>query len=143
MGKLCPKGKAAAKRKFDVYPSAYANMYASAVCSGKIKPGGKKKTKKKKKKKKIYRAATGGGLRKWVSEKWVDIGAPKNDGKFQPCGRKNAKTSKRKYPKCVPLAKAKRMTAGQRTSAVKRKRAKAQGVGGKPTFVKTFKKKTA
>ena len=138
MGKLCPKGKAAAKRKFDVYPSAYANMYASAVCSGKIKPGGKKKTKKKKKKKKIYRAATGGGLRKWVSEKWVDIGAPKKDGKFQPCGRKNAKTSKRKYPKCVPLAKAKRMTAGQRTSAVKRKRAKAQGVGGKPTFVKTF-----
>ena len=143
MGKLCPKGKAAAKRKFDVYPSAYANMYASAVCSGKIKPGGKKKTKKKKKKKKIYRAATGGGLRKWVSEKWVDIGAPKKDGKFQPCGRKNAKTSKLKYPKCVPLAKAKRMTAGQRTSAVKRKRAKAQGVGGKPTFVKTFKKKTA
>ena len=41
--KLCPKGKAAAKRKFDVYPSAYANMYASAVCSGKVKPGGKKK----------------------------------------------------------------------------------------------------
>ena len=143
MGKLCPKGKAAAKRKFDVYPSAYANMYASAVCSGKIKPGGKKKTKKKKKKKKIYRAATGGGLRKWVSEKWVDIGAPKKDGKFQPCGRKNAKTSKRKYTKCVPLAKARKMTAGQKVSAVKRKRAKAQGVGGKPTFVKTFKKKTA
>ncbi len=142
MGKLCPKGKAAAKRKFDVYPSAYANMYASAVCSGKIKPGGKKKVKKKKKKK-IYRAATGGGLRKWVSEKWVDIGAPKKDGKFQPCGRKNAKKSKRKYPKCVPLAKAKRMTASQKTSAVKRKRAKAQGVGGKPTFVKTFKKKIA
>ena len=142
MGKLCPKGKAAAKRKFDVYPSAYANMYASAVCSGKIKPGGKKKVKKKKKKK-IYRAATGGGLRKWVSEKWVDIGAPKKDGKFQPCCRKNAKKSKRKYPKCVPLAKAKRMTASQKTSAVKRKRAKAQGVGGKPTFVKTFKKKTA
>ena len=43
MGKLCPKGKAAAKRKFDVYPSAYANMYASAVCSGKVTPGGKKK----------------------------------------------------------------------------------------------------
>ena len=40
MGKLCPKGKAAAKRKFKVYPSAYANMYASAVCSGKVTPGG-------------------------------------------------------------------------------------------------------
>ncbi len=43
MAKLCPKGKAAAKRKFAVYPSAYANMYAGAVCSGKIKPGGTKK----------------------------------------------------------------------------------------------------
>ena len=29
MAKLCPKGKAAAKRKFKVYPSAYANMWAS------------------------------------------------------------------------------------------------------------------
>ena len=47
MGKLCPRGKAAAKRKFKVYPSAYANMYASAVCSGKVTPGGKKKPKKK------------------------------------------------------------------------------------------------
>jgi hypothetical protein len=37
MAKLCPKGKAAAKRKFDVYPSAYANMYASKVCKGKVK----------------------------------------------------------------------------------------------------------
>jgi hypothetical protein len=43
MAKLCAKGKAAAKRKFKVYPSAYANMYASGVCSGKIKPGGRKK----------------------------------------------------------------------------------------------------
>ena len=53
MAKLCPKGKAAAKRKFKVYPSAYANMYASAVCSGKVTPGGKKKNRKK---------AMGGGM---------------------------------------------------------------------------------
>ena len=46
MAKLCPRGKAAAKRKFKVYPSAYANMYASGVCSCKITPGGKKKRKK-------------------------------------------------------------------------------------------------
>jgi hypothetical protein len=32
-----------------------------------------------------------GGLRKWVSEKWVDIGAPKKDGKYQPCGRSKGK----------------------------------------------------
>ena len=53
MAKLCPKGKAAAKRKFKVYPSAYANMYASGVCSGKITPGGKKGSRKK---------AMGGGV---------------------------------------------------------------------------------
>jgi hypothetical protein len=47
MAKLCPRGKAAAKRKFDVYPSAYANMYASAVCSGKVTPGGKREKKAK------------------------------------------------------------------------------------------------
>ena len=45
MGKLCERGKRAAKAKFDVYPSAYANMYASGVCSGKITPGGKKNKK--------------------------------------------------------------------------------------------------
>jgi len=49
------------------------------------------------------------GLREWVNEKWVDIGAPKKNGKYQPCGR--SKGSKRKYPKCVPLAKATRMSS--------------------------------
>ena len=34
MGKLCPRGKAAAKRKFKVYPSAYANAYGVKVCKG-------------------------------------------------------------------------------------------------------------
>lgn len=35
--KLCSRGKSAAKSKFDVYPSAYANGYAIQVCKGKIK----------------------------------------------------------------------------------------------------------
>ena len=43
MGKLCPRGKAAAKRKFDVYPSAYANAYAVKVCKGQVKVGGVKR----------------------------------------------------------------------------------------------------
>ena len=37
-----------------------------------------------------------GDLKKWVNEKWVDIGAPKKDGKYQPCGRKSSTGSKRK-----------------------------------------------
>ena len=77
------------------------------------------------------------GLREWVKEKWVDIGAPKKNGKYQPCGR--SKGSKRKYPKCVPLAKATRMSSSQKASAVKRKRA-VSNKGPKPTNVKTFAK---
>jgi len=51
-----------------------------------------------------------GGLTKWFNEKWVDIGAKKKGGKYQECGRKSANGSDRKYPKCVPLAKATAMT---------------------------------
>jgi hypothetical protein len=35
--KLCARGKASAKSKYDVYPSAYANGHAIQVCKGKIK----------------------------------------------------------------------------------------------------------
>ena len=77
-----------------------------------------------------------GGLTKWFREKWVDIGAKKKGGKFQECGRKSASGSKRKYPKCVPLAKATAMTKSQRASAVARKRA-VSNTGPKPTNVRT------
>ena len=44
MTKLCERGKKAAKAKFKVYPSAYANAYASKICAGKIKdPSGVKR----------------------------------------------------------------------------------------------------
>ena len=83
------------------------------------------------------------GLDKWFAQKWVDIGSKKKDGSFSKCGRSKQKAdAKRKYPKCVPLAKARSMSEGQRRSAVKRKRAVAQGVGGKPTNVATFAKRS-
>tara|TARA_R100001463_G_C3482290_1_gene217068 strand:- start:60 stop:323 length:264 start_codon:yes stop_codon:yes gene_type:complete len=82
-----------------------------------------------------------GGLTKWFKQDWKDIGSPKKGGGYAKCGRKSAKGSKRKYPKCVPASKAARMTKSQIKSAVRRKRSKAQGVGGKPTNVKTFAKK--
>ena len=80
-------------------------------------------------------------LKEWFGKgkkgDWVDIGAPKKKGKYQACGRKSTKDSKRAYPKCVPRAKAKSMTEAQRKSAVQRKRA-AGNPGGKPTNVKTI-----
>ena len=84
-------------------------------------------------------------LKEWFGKgpkgDWVDIGAPKKGGKYQACGRSSASKSKRAYPKCVPRSKAKSMTAAERKSAVARKRAKPQGVGGKPTNVATLKRK--
>ena len=74
MAKLCPRGKAAAKRKFKVYPRAYANMYASAVCSGKVTPGGKKKKK-----------ANGGMINK-VSQQRKKISNFNNGGIAKGCG---------------------------------------------------------
>ena len=79
-------------------------------------------------------------LDKWFKQDWVDIGAKKKGGGFKKCGRKSAKGSKRKYPKCVPASKAASMTEGQRRSAVSRKRA-AGNPGGKPTNVRTFAKR--
>ena len=82
-----------------------------------------------------------GGLKAWFKQNWVDIGSKRKDGSFAKCGRSKLKADmKRKYPKCVPLAKARRMTAGQRKSAVARKRAVAN-VGPKPTNVKTILKR--
>jgi hypothetical protein len=52
-GKICPEGKAWAKRTFDTYPSAYANMAASKYCKD---PNYAKGSKKKRVKK------AGGGL---------------------------------------------------------------------------------
>ena len=81
------------------------------------------------------------GLDKWFKQKWVDIGSKRKDGSFAKCGRsKQKKDAKRKYPKCVPLAKARRMSEGHRKSAVARKRA-AANVGPKPTNVATFAKR--
>ena len=82
------------------------------------------------------------GLDKWFKQKWVDIGSKRKDGSFAKCGRsKQKKDAKRKYPKCVPLAKATRMTKSQKASAVRRKRA-AGNPGGKPTNVATFAKRS-
>jgi hypothetical protein len=59
-------------------------------------------------------------LTQWFKEKWVDLSRPKAGGGFEPCGRADASSGK--YPKCVPAARAARMTPEQIASAVRRKR---------------------
>lgn len=79
-------------------------------------------------------------LRKWFKEKWVDISRKKKGGGHPECGRDDA-NSGGGYPKCRPARAAARMSKKQKTYAVRAKRSKPQGVGGKPTMVATFKKK--
>ena len=83
-------------------------------------------------------------LNRWFKEKWVDVSRKNKDGSHPPCGRSKAKTSSKGYPKCRPSVKVSSktpktsgsMSEGQKRAATKRKRAKKQGVGGKPTIVK-------
>ena len=79
------------------------------------------------------------GLRKWVQDNWVDIANRKPDGSYPKCGRSGGETRKN-YPKCVPIAKARAMSKGQRASAVKRKQ-QASNVGPKPSNVPTILKR--
>lgn len=120
---------AEARRKFDVWPSVYASSW---VVREYKKRGGR------------YVNPVE-GLDKWYAEKWVDLGRS-IDSKghvktWVQCGRPSA--SQGKYPKCVPLAKAEKMTPSQRLSAVRRKRLAESSTpkkkGRKPVMVKTLK----
>ena len=79
------------------------------------------------------------GLRSWVKENWVDIANKRKDGSYPKCGRSGGEKRKN-YPKCVPIAKARRMTKGQRAGAVRRKQAKAN-TGPTPSRAATFAKR--
>jgi hypothetical protein len=84
-------------------------------------------------------------LNRWFKEKWVDVSRKDKDGKHPPCGRSKAKKDSKGYPKCRPSVKVSgktpktsgSMSEGEKRSATKRKRSKKQGVGGKPTIVKS------
>jgi hypothetical protein len=85
-------------------------------------------------------------LNRWFKEKWVDVSRKDKDGKHPACGRSKANKSSKGYPKCRPSVKVSgktpktsgSMSEGQKRAATKRKRAKKQGVGGKPTIVKSI-----
>jgi len=85
-------------------------------------------------------------LRRWFKEKWVDVSRKDKDGKHPPCGRGEAKTDSKGYPKCRPSKKvsedtpktSRSMSRKEKKAATRRKRSKPQGVGGKPTMVKSI-----
>jgi len=99
---------------------------------------------KKKKKKNVILDDIVKNLDTWFRERWVDISRPKPGGGFEPCGRSDASTGK--YPKCVPAARAARMSPEQIRSAVQRKR-RAESTqtreDKKPIYVSTEKREVS
>ena len=88
-------------------------------------------------------------LKKWFSDKWVNIGKKDKSGKHPPCGTSG---KKRGYAKCVPKSKAGSMSKKEKESATRRKRAAQnkkgrggtsdlRGGGKKPIRVSTKPKK--
>ena len=140
--KLCPRGYCTAKEKFQVYPSAYANGYASQVCNGN-KPdleGNYSNDYEKEGKEKD----TESGLSRWFKEEWVNVCETDNKGNYLPCGRKEADIDdSSSYPYCRPLHKLPGTTvksvpelSNQDISRMcKEKRSLQQGVDKKPTRV--------
>jgi len=84
-------------------------------------------------------------LKKWFSDKWVNIGKKDKSGKHPACGTSG---KKRAYAKCVPASKARSMSKKDKESATRRKRSaqnkanrggtsSIRGGGKKPIRVKT------
>ncbi|MHA2009652.1 MAG: hypothetical protein ACW980_20255 [Promethearchaeota archaeon] len=152
---LCARGKNAAKAKYDVYPSAYANGYAVQVCKGKIK--GLDGTKKcsgsycsgKKNESwspeleqdleafhdiKIHEdlATWFGTKKKKKGSKqpqgpWVNICKKKKGGGHPDCGRDDS--DKGGYPVCRAKSVASNMSQEKKDSACRRKRDKEKNDG--------------
>jgi hypothetical protein len=104
--KLYKRVKSEAKKKFDVYPSAYANAWLVKTYKSR---GGK------------YKRVVESDLKDWFEkEKWVDVSRPKKEGGYEECGRSDA--SKGKYPVCTPEKKAESLTEKERKNRIRAKR---------------------
>ena len=106
---LHARAVAAAKRKFKVWPSAYASGFMVQTY----------KRLYKKKHGSLSGAFRGDDLGKWFGEKWVRITS--SGGIAGPCGGRSSKEGK---PKCLPRAKAQSLSTAERKRLVARKRAK-------------------
>ena len=146
MTKLCPRGKAAAKRKFKVYPSAYANAYASKICAGKIKdPSGTKRKDwgPKKAKKGALMIIIGVGKKKKVQKK-MEGGEIKEKSKTLNKFKMKPQTGSPKVPEKDTVTKAIKklkkagggMTAGSMSGMGRLQKARMMNKGGMADYYK-------
>lgn len=144
--KLCPRGYCTAKFKFKVYPSAYANGYASQVCKG-TKPDYSGNTQTNQQYQQhidsIKNKNEVSGLNRWFKEDWRNVCEKDDDGNYIQCGRKFAKLDSKDYPYCRPLNKLPgtnvktigELTNLQINNMCNQKRKYQQGIDGKPSRV--------
>ena len=156
--KTCPRGYCTAKAKYQVYPSAYANGYASSVCQGDnpdidgiTKPNQKYMERIGKLKSGEIKQKTNMG--RWFRENWVDVCKPKINNEYQPCGRSKAKLQQKNYPYCRPEIRIDDNTPvtvgeiidgygkNQLKTLCQQKRSHKQGVSGTPFYLRTDKTK--
>ena len=134
---LWERAKQEAKKKFSVYPSAYANAWASKWYKERNGTWSKSSSIKK-------------DLREWFGEKWVNLAKPiRRNGKivdYEPCGRKSSVKTDEKYPKCLPKKRAMALSESERNTLIQRKRTTGNPVEGKPTMtsnkIKNIQKKS-
>lgn len=152
--KLCARGYCTAKFGYDVYPSAYANLYGVSVCKG-TKPDLVGETysnetylSRLSKRKEKGLDKSDNSLKRWVNEKWVNVCEknPNTETGYEPCGSGKGIHNIKEYPYCRPFYKLPGTTVktvGELSKDIlddmcKEKRSLQQGIDGKPTriFVK-------
>lgn len=131
---LWSRAKAAARSKFDKYPSAYANAWASKWY--KSKGGGWRKKKKANESIELNEALKDiimEDLRDWFKQKWKRV---TSSGKVAgECGTSKDKSNP---DRCLPAAKAYSLSKKERAATAKKKKAKSKG--GRKQFVANTKK---
>lgn len=132
---LWSRAKAAARSKFDKYPSAYANAWAAKWYKGK---GGGWRKKKKKASEYIeineeLKEIIMEDLRKWFKQKWKRV---TSSGKVAgECGSSKDTSNP---DRCLPASKAHSLSREERAATAKKKKHKSQG--GRKQFVPNTKK---
>ena len=152
--KLCPRGYCTAKHTFEVYPSAYANGYATQVCMGEqpdavdvTKPDSVyleriNKLKSNDNSDKVTKKTN--PLKRWYKEQWVNL-CEKGDGPggYAVCGSGKGIDNPDKYPYCrayyklpgTTVVTAQELTKEEIENMCREKRSKEQGIDGKPTRI--------
>lgn len=122
--RLYNKVKEEAKKKFTVWPSAYASGWLTREYKrrgGRYKgnrPKGSRGSKGK-------RSSSVGGLTRWFAEKWIDVCSPKRRSCGRPSrGSGSLKSWMKKYPYCRPSVRVNRQTpkTSRELSAVEKKK---------------------